>query len=503
MNALADEQQPLLGPILEECEDVISVRHYGTTETVEFEIGDPEDPRQWTKGFKWCIVLLLACMAFTVTFTCIGVVPVATRIVNELSDPDDSTSATSALLVTIWELGEAAGPLLIAPLSELSGRYPVVNVCNSLFILFTLLAASSANVHLLIISRMLTGLTVTSNVLNPAIIGDMFESEERGSAMSLIMLAPLIGGAIGPAIGGTIAQTLGWRWILFIAAAIATCCEVLFLTCFRETYSTSILKKRARKLSREVDGFEPIIKEKDSQSSFKRLCHAITRPFAVVFGSSVLMLLSVFASISFSYFYVMSISLPVILTDIYKFTPAQTGTAFMSFSVGSLLGVILCNITLDKISIHLHNRSKSHTNSLTTAPIPEYRLPLTILGGILLPFSIMLYGWAAALHLPVPLLLFCVALLGFTLLLTIVPVSAYVVDAFSEFAASAMTGVIVLRCLAGTFLPLTIEPLVERLGWGGAFTWLGVVSLVLAGIPMVILWKGDRWRQGSQFTRVV
>lgn len=171
--------------------------------------------------------------------------------------------------------------------------------------------------------------------------------------------------------------------------------------------------------------------------------------------------------------------------------------------MGSLLGVPLCNVTLDKISIHLHNRSKPHTNSLTTSPNPEYRLPLTILGGILLPAATMLYGWTAAFHLPVPILLFCVALLGFTLLLTIVPVSAYVVDAFGEFAASAMTGVIVLRCLAGTFLPLTVEPLVERLGWGGAFTWLGGASFVLATIPVVILWKGERWRQGCQFTRVV
>lgn len=66
MNAIADEQQPLLGPILEEPEDVISVRHYGTTETVEFEPGDPEDPRQWSKRWKWFIVFLLAFMAFTV-----------------------------------------------------------------------------------------------------------------------------------------------------------------------------------------------------------------------------------------------------------------------------------------------------------------------------------------------------------------------------------------------------------------------------------------------------
>lgn len=28
--------------------------------------GDPDDPRGWPSSFKWAIVLLLACMAFTV-----------------------------------------------------------------------------------------------------------------------------------------------------------------------------------------------------------------------------------------------------------------------------------------------------------------------------------------------------------------------------------------------------------------------------------------------------
>lgn len=50
------------------------------------------------------------------TFTCIGVVPVAGRIVLDLEGRESKSS--SVLLVTIWELGEAAGPLIISPLSE-------------------------------------------------------------------------------------------------------------------------------------------------------------------------------------------------------------------------------------------------------------------------------------------------------------------------------------------------------------------------------------------------
>jgi hypothetical protein len=57
--AFADEEQPLLRQITtndSKIDDVI----------LDFEPQDPEDPRNWSEAFKWFIVLLLACMSFTV-----------------------------------------------------------------------------------------------------------------------------------------------------------------------------------------------------------------------------------------------------------------------------------------------------------------------------------------------------------------------------------------------------------------------------------------------------
>ncbi|KAF2128781.1 MFS general substrate transporter [Dothidotthia symphoricarpi CBS 119687] len=485
----AGEEQPLLRPILEE---VISNGKHDET-ILDFEDGDSRNPMEWTVVYKWFIVFVLALQAFTVTFTCIGVVPVASSIVEDL-DGKHASSSTSALLVTIWELGEAAGPLLIAPLSELFGRYPVINVCNILFIAATLLAASSQSTKLFIAARMLTGLTVASNVLNPAIVGDMFESEKRGSAMSFLILAPLIGSAIGPTISGAIAQTLGWREVLFIAAGLAVVCEILFLMCFKETYKMAILRKQVAKLQPESREFGIPSKRKSKHENVLKLWQSITRPAAVLFGSSVLMLLSLYGAVVFSFFYVMSVSLPVILQEVYDFTPAQTGAAFISFSVGSFLSVMVCNFGLDRIYVKLRG---SHGDNGK----PEYRLPLSIIGGFAMPFSIAAYGWIAQLRLPVPLLLVSVGLMGFTLILAGVPMSAYVVDASGLYSASAMTGVIVTRCLMGTFLPLTSGPLAEHLGYGWGFMCLSALSLSIAVIPVLILRYGEVWRQRSVFTR--
>ncbi|EMD59188.1 hypothetical protein GGP41_009070 [Bipolaris sorokiniana] len=487
---LTDEEQPLLRIISHDYESTQQEGDQYGNDQLEFEPLDPEDPRNWSWAHKWSNVLLLAFMAFVVTFTCIGVVPLAPTIVEDL-DGKHSSPANSALLVTIWELGEAAGPLLIAPLSELLGRSPVFHACNMGFIAATIIAIYSPSSTVFITARMLTGLCVASNVLNPAIIGDIFENEQRGSPMSLIMLAPLIGGAIGPASAGAIAETMGWRRILVIAVGLAILCEFLFLVYFKETYKLAILRKRAAK---STDGADVTVEGRITHEGSAKLWHSLTRPFAILFRSSVLMLLSLFASVAFSFFYVISVSLPVILTEEYDFKLAMTGTAFISFSIGSLCSVMICNFTLDRIYVRLRGPEGEKGK-------PEYRLPLSIFGALVLPFTVSAYGWIAEYKLPVLLLLGSVVLMGATLLLSVIPLSNYVVDAFGMYSASALTGVIVTRCLMGTFLPLTANPLAENLGYGLGFSCLGALSLVLAIIPICVFRYGESWRQRSEFTR--
>jgi MFS family permease len=253
--------------------------------------------------------------------------------VDDLSEGEGDRKSASVLLVTIWELGEAAGPLFFAPLSEVFGRYPVMNTANVLFIAATILAALCQNTPLFIAARALTGLTVASNVLNPAIVGDMFPSEQRGSAMSLITLAPLIGGACGPAISGAIAQSIGWRQVLWMSAGLAGTCEVLFLTCFRETYKVPILRRKAAKLRVETgNAFLKSAFDTGDKQSWGKLWEGVMRPASVLFGSGVLMAISVFGSVVFSFFYIMSVTLPDILENIYGLSPAVTGASMMSFS---------------------------------------------------------------------------------------------------------------------------------------------------------------------------
>lgn len=132
---------------------------------------------------------------------------------------------------------------------------------------------------------------------------------------------------------------------------------------------------------------------------------------------------------------------------------------------------------------------------------PEYRLPLAVVGAFTLPPGAMLYGACAGYKLPLVLLLLSVVWIRLSLMLAFLPLMAYVVDAFGLFSASAVTGVIVARCLAGAFFPLATTVMIEHIGYGLGFAALGALSLVLALIPVVVLRYGSRWRQKSEYTR--
>lgn len=119
-----------------------------------------------------------------------------------------------------------------------------------------------------------------------------------------------------------------------------------------------------------------------------------------------------------------------------------------------------------------------------------------------MPFAITFYGWVAELSLPLPLLLIACGLIGANTMMTLIPLMAYVVDAFGLFSASAMTGVIVSRCLMGTFLPLAAAPLVDSFGYGWGFMVFGVMSGALAPISVVVFRYGERWRQFCKYSRV-
>ena len=154
----------------------------------------------------------------------------------------------------------------------------------------------------------------------------------------------------------------------------------------------------------------------------------------------------------------------------------------------------MCNLFLDRLYTML-GKSRGGTSQ------PEYRLPFLIAGAVFMPVAIALYGWIPDSHWPVYLLLLSVAFMGCLLLMISVSLAAYIVDAFGLYSASAMTIVLIARCLGGTLLPLALPPLTDALGLGNGFLVVAGICFVLIPLPIGVMRYGPRWRQNSVYTR--
>lgn len=253
--------------------------------------------------------------------------PAAPRILEDLGT---TKKIDRTLLVSIWELGEAFGPLLIAPLSELYGRAPLYHTTNILFCAFSIGCALSRNMNMLIAFRFLNGFSVASIVLNPSIIGDMFITEQRGSAMSIMGLAPLLGPALGPIVGGYVAQSIGWRWLFGLTAILAAVLECGFLAIFRETYAPRILQQkgaRPRTISTKVRQ-KVVPDSKISTSGF--FVMSIVRPARMLVSSPIIFFLSVYVAVVFGYIYILFTSISEVFEEVYGFSTGAASLTFIS-----------------------------------------------------------------------------------------------------------------------------------------------------------------------------
>lgn len=271
-----------------------------------------------------------------------------------LAEFHSTSQLESTILVSIWELGEVFGPLIAGPLSERYGRLPVYHTTIILFIIFSIAAAKSKNINMLIAFRFLLGLTVASTTLNPCIVGDMFVKENRGRALAIMGMTPFIAPVLGPTVGGFISEALGWRWTFWLTAIITGAFQVCFLATYRESYKVTILERKARYLRKET-GNEFLRSHYDTGVSPSRsLGQSMLRPVKMLFTSPVVLLVSICGAFAISYTYIIITSITGIFEDIYGFSTQLVGLSYLGLGTlgsRSCRAIILSH--LSSTNLHL------------------------------------------------------------------------------------------------------------------------------------------------------
>jgi MFS family permease len=344
---------------------------------------------------------------------------------------------------------------------------------------------------------------VTSLRLAPDIIGltsqqgvlsDTFFPEERGKAISIYSLAPLLGPAIGPIAGGFISQNTTWRWCFYattIFTAIVQCFGLFFL---QETYAPKLLQWKRDKLRKETGNMK-LHTEFDSpdRTLLTTIKVAMKRPFKLLGTQPIVQVLACYMAYLYGLMYLMLSTFPLLWSDRYGMSVGIGSLNFISMGLGFFLGTQITAPLNDA----LYRRLKKKNNGVGK---PEFRVPMMIPASLLVPIGLFWYGWSAQaqVHWIVPNIgacIFCAGtIIGFQCIQT------YLVDSYTRYAASAIAAATVLRSLAGFGFPLFAPAMYNVLDFGWGNSLLGFVALAL-GVPApFMLWKyGETLRERSKF----
>ena len=178
---------------------------------VKWEPQDPKNPRNWPTPYKAWITFQLSMLALTASLGSSIVAPAQPVIAEYLGVSEETT----ILVVSLYVLGFAVGPIFWAPISEVRGRRWSLLPATLGLALFSIGTATSNNAQSIFITRFFAGMFGSAPVSNVgASLGDIWCAKSRGTAVAFFAVAVVGGPTIGPTIGAalTVNKHLGWRW---------------------------------------------------------------------------------------------------------------------------------------------------------------------------------------------------------------------------------------------------------------------------------------------------
>jgi MFS transporter, SP family, galactose:H+ symporter len=174
-----------------------------------------------------------------------------------ITDEFGLTTRQQELVTTAVVLGEIAGALGAGVLANLIGRKWSMVLVAAGYAVFALLGAMSDSVPMLLVARLLLGLTIgVSVVVVPVFVAESAPASVRGSLLVGYQVATVFGIIVGYLACYLLAGSRDWRWMLALAAVPAALVALLLLR-MPDTARWYVLKGRVAEARRALQQVEP------------------------------------------------------------------------------------------------------------------------------------------------------------------------------------------------------------------------------------------------------
>ncbi|CAD0053262.1 unnamed protein product [Aureobasidium pullulans] len=372
--------------------------------------------------------------------------------------------------ISLYVLGFATGPILWAPMSELYGRRLPLLISSFGFSIFCIAVAVGKDLQTILICRFFGGfmgacpLTVVG-----AVFADMFNNAQRGVAVTVFSIAVFSGPLLAPFIGGFIT------------------------TSYLETYPPVILVNKAAELRRRTKNWGIHAKQEEIEINLRELVEKnLGRPMRMLFTEPIVLLLSIYMAFVYGLLYLFLTFYPIVFQQVHGMSPGVGGLPYF----GMILGEVFAGVYI-VIDVPSYNRKLKANNNI---PIPEWRLPPVIIGGVLFGIGLLWFGWTgyrADIHWIAPTL--SGFFTGFGIMSIFLQCLNYLIDSYLMFAASAIAANTFLRSLCGAGFPLFATYMIEGMGIQWAGTLLGLFAFCLVPLPIWFYLRGAQIRSKSSF----
>jgi len=446
---------------------------------------DPQNPKNWSMQRKWAATFVVSSFTFISPVSSSIVAPALDAMSRDLHI---TSEAEAALVLSIFVLAYAIGPLFLGPLSEVYGRGRILQLSNMFYLAWNLGCGFAQNRGEILAFRFLSGLGGSAPLaIGGGVLSDCWSPDQRGKAISIYSLAPLLGPAVGPIAGGFIAEKTTWRWVFWSTTILDAVIQLFGFFFLQETYAPTLLQRKAARLRKETG--DPKYHTEYDHADRKLtaiLGRALCRPFRLLGTQPIIQVIAVYMAYLYGLMYLLLSTFPGLWEDVYHESVGIGGLNYISSGLGFFLGTQITAPINDRI----YRRLKKRNNNVGK---PEFRVPLMAVGSVFIPVGLFWYGWSAQHHIHWIMPNIGVVFFAAGCIICFQCMQTYIVDSYTRYAASGVAAAVVLRSMAGFGFPLFAPYMYAAMGYGWGNSLLGFVAVGI-GIPAPFLfWKYGEW----------
>ncbi|KAJ5101600.1 synaptic vesicle transporter [Penicillium alfredii] len=454
---------------------------------------DPQNPKKWSLKRRWLATSLVSLITFMTPIASSMIAPAESVIAHDL---EVHSTFESELIFSIFLLAFVIGPLFLAPLSEVFGRVIILQIANIWFLIFNFVCGFAQNVSQMLAFRFLAGLGACApQTIGGGVLSDLWTSEERGMAVAIYTLAPVLGPSAGPLMGAWITERTTWRWSFWAVTIFGVTVQVLIYFTLSETFAPRILQWKAERLRRETGNDQLHTEYETEDRNIKTvLSRALVRVVVLLSTQPIVQFLSLYIALIYGVIYLMLATFPAVWTEVYHESIGIAGLNYLSLMIGLSLGAQTGGRLIDLV----YRRLKSHAPNQEGRP--EFRVPILFLSTLLVSGGLFMYGWSAQArtHWIVPNI--GAAIFGAGATLTFTSLQIYTIDSYQLYAASAVGATAVARSATGFAFPLFGTYMFRALGRGWGNSVLAFATLGIGYSGSLVLWFfGERLRCASHY----